>query len=79
MPLQTLVTEATLCHGSTQELVKILNRIGTASSIDTSQRLATQVVESRIIEGIVPELNKNALSIVSIDQFHRKIARVNFT
>ena len=36
--LQTLLTEATLCHGGTQELVKILNRIGAATSIDTSQR-----------------------------------------
>ena len=67
MPLHILVTEATLCHGGTQELVKMLNRIGAGSSIDTSQRLATQVVHSRIVKGILPELEKNALSIVSID------------
>ena len=67
MPMHTLVTEATICHGGTQELVKILNRIGVASSIDTSQRLATNVVRSRIIRGILPELNEHALSIVSID------------
>lgn len=67
MPLHTLVTEATLCHGGTQELVKILNRLGVGSSLDTNQRLATQVVHSRIARGVVPELNRCALSIVSID------------
>ena len=67
MPFHTLVTEATLCHGGTHELVKILNRIGAAASIDTSQRLAMQVVDSRKVNGILPELEKRALSIVSVD------------
>ena len=58
MPLQTLITEATICHGGTQELVKILNRVGVGSSIDSNQRLSTQVVHSRIAHGIVLELNK---------------------
>ena len=55
--LQTLLTEATLCYGGTQELIKILNRIGATTSLDTSQRMAI-VVETRIIKGIVPELNE---------------------
>ena len=54
--IQTLVTEATLCHGGTQELVKIFNHIGAATSLDTSQRLAIQVVHSRVVQGILPEL-----------------------
>ena len=58
MPLHTRVTEATLCHGGTQELVKTLNRIGAGASIDTSQCLATQVVHSRIVQGILPEFEK---------------------
>ena len=41
MPFHTLLTEATLCHGGTQELVKILNRVGAIASIDTHQRLLT--------------------------------------
>ena len=67
MPTHALVTEATICHRGTQELVNILNRIGVAASIDTSQQLATSVVSYRIDRGILPELNMQALSIVSID------------
>ena len=67
MPFHMLVTEATLCHGGTHELVKILNRIGAAASLDTNQRLATQVVQSRRVRGILPEIEKRALSIVSVD------------
>ena len=65
--LQTLLTEVTLCYGGTQELIKVLNRIGATTSLDTSQRIATHVVETRIIKGMVPELNERALSIVLID------------
>ena len=44
MPFHILLTEAIQCHGGTQELIKILNRVGAVASIDTNQRLATQVV-----------------------------------
>ena len=64
-PFHTLVTEATLCLGGTQELVKILNRVGAAASIDTNQRLAMQVVESRRIQGILPEINENIKHSIS--------------
>ena len=67
MPLHALLTEAILCHGGTQELVHILNRVGAVASIDTNQRLATQVVQARIENGILPEIEERALSIVSID------------
>ena len=67
MPFHTLLTEATLCHGGTQELVKILNRVGAIASIDTHQRLATQVVQERMAEGILPHINEKALSILSVD------------
>ena len=67
MPFHALLTEATLCHGSTQELVHILNQVGVVASIDTNQRLATQVVQARIANGILPEIDKRALSIISID------------
>ena len=65
--LHALLTEATLCHGGTQELVKILNRVGAVASIDTNQHLATQVVQARMARGVLPELEERALSIVSID------------
>ena len=64
MPFHALLTEATLCHGGTQELVHILNRVGAVAS---NQRLATQVVQARIANGILPEIDTRALSIVSID------------
>ena len=52
MPFHSLLTEATLCHGGEQELVKVLNRVGATASIDTHQRLATQVQE-RIAQGVL--------------------------
>ena len=67
MPFHTLLTETTLCHGGTQELVKILNRVGAIASIDTHQRLATQVVQERIAQGVLPHIDEKALSIVSVD------------
>lgn len=51
MPSHTIMTEATLCHGGSQELVKILSHVGAAASIDTNQRLAMQVVESQRFRG----------------------------
>lgn len=44
-PMHVLVTEAVLCHGGTQELVAILNRLGAAACLDTVNRLATHVVK----------------------------------
>ena len=67
MPFHSLLTEATLCHGGSQELVKILNRVGAIASIDTHQHLATQVVKERISQGILPHIEEKALSIVSVD------------
>ena len=64
MPFHSLLTEATLCHGGTHELVKILNRVGAIASIDTQQRLATQVVQERMAQGVLPHINEKALSIV---------------
>ena len=67
MPLHTLLTEATLCHGGSQELVRILNRLGATASLETSKRLAATVVHERMARGIKPDLVENALSIVSTD------------
>lgn len=36
MPFHTLLTEAILCHGGSQELVRILNRVGAVASLDTN-------------------------------------------
>ena len=66
MPFHSLLTEATLCHGGSHELVKLLNRVGAISSIDTHHRLATQVVEERIATGVLPHIELRA-SIDNID------------
>lgn len=44
MRLHYLLWEAILCHGGSQQLVNIFNRIGAAAALDTSQRISTQVV-----------------------------------
>ena len=67
MPFHILLTEAIICHGGSLELVRILNRVGAVASLDTSNRLATFVVQQRITRGIVHELQPNTLTIVSVD------------
>ncbi len=66
-PLHVLLTETILCHGGDQVLVQIMNRIGAVASLDTSNRLATHVVQTRLVKGIKPSLIPNALTIVSVD------------
>ena len=66
-PLHILVTESVICHGGTLELVRILNRLGAAASIDTVNCLATHVVQIHLSEGIKPDLEPNKLAIVSVD------------
>jgi len=67
MPFHALLTEAILCHGGSQKLVRILNRVGAVASLETSRRLATLVVQQRVARGIQPELHHRSLCIVSID------------
>ena len=50
VPLHVLLMEAVLCHGSTLELIQILNRLGAVASVETLNRLATHVVETRLSE-----------------------------
>ena len=66
-PLHILLTESVICHGGTLELVRILNRLGAAASIETVNRLATHVVQTRLSQGIKPDLEPNKLAVVSID------------
>ena len=66
-PLHVLVTEAVLCHGGTQELVRILNRLGAAVCLDTVNRLATHVVEKRISKGVLSDLVPECFVAVPID------------
>ena len=69
MPFHCLLTEAVLCHGArgSQELVRILNRVGAVASLETNQRLATLVVQQRMSKGIITEIHPKSLSVVSID------------
>ena len=67
MPLHVVLTEAILCHGGSLELVRIFNRIGAVASIDTNSRLATRIVQERLMHGIKPQLQPHMLSIISID------------
>ena len=67
MPLQFLLTDATLCMGGSTKLVKILNRVGAAVSLDTYEHLATLVATQRIQLGIHSELVNDTLTNASID------------
>ena len=84
MPFHLLLTEAIQCHGSSLELVKFFNRIGAAAALDTSNRLATHVVQQRILQGIEPELTENTLTVVSKDnidilQTHAMVSSMDAT
>ena len=67
MPLHVLLTEAILCNGGSQELVRLLNRVGAVASLDTVNRLNTQVAVKRRTQGIISELKPDAFTIVSVD------------
>lgn len=67
MPLQYLLSDAVLCLGGSTELLKILNRIGAVSSLDTHDRVATYAVSERIAQGICSELQPQTLTVTSID------------
>ena len=67
MPFHVLLTKAILCNGGTNDLVRIINRVGVAASLDTANRLCTDMVIKRQQKGIVRELNPKALAIASID------------
>ena len=47
-----------------------MNRIGVAASLDTANRLCTEMVIKRQQRGIVRELNPKALAIASIDNIN---------
>ena len=49
------------------ELVRLFNRFGMVSSLDVNNRIATCIVEKRIIEGSKPSIQFGLLTIVSID------------
>ena len=65
MPFHVLITEAIIFHGGSKELVRILNRIGAAASLDTSSRMATE--SERKINGIIPDIIANSFTAVSMD------------
>jgi len=51
MPFQYLLADAILCMGGSTELVKMFNRLGIVTSLDTHDRIATAVVTQRINKG----------------------------
>ncbi len=66
-PLHVALTESIICHGGTQELVRILNRVGAAASLDTVNRLATKVVTKRIAEGVSADLKPGMYATATVD------------
>ena len=61
MPLHVLLTKAIFCNGGSQELVRLLNRVGAVASLDTVNRLNTQVAVRR------GKLKPDAFTIASVD------------
>ena len=75
---------AIFCHGGSLELVRILNRVGAVSSLDTNSRLATMVVQQRLKRGIEPELEPNKFTVISVDnidilQSHAMVSSLDAT
>lgn len=66
-PLHVMLSEAILSNLGNLELVRIMNRIGAVASLDTSNRLATQVVQIRMRRGFKESLEPMKFTISSID------------
>ena len=64
MPFHFGLTEAILCHGGSTQLVRLFNKFGIVSSLDTNSRIATSIVERRFKKGIKPSLKSDMLSVV---------------
>ena len=84
MPFHFGLTEAILCHGGSTELVRLFNKLGIVSSLDTNSRIATSIVERRFKQGIKPSLKSDMLSVVSIDnvdilQSHATVSSLDAT
>lgn len=65
-PLHVSLSEAIVCHGGSQVLVQLMNRLGAVASLDTCNRLATDVVQTRLRTGIKPFLVPKMLTVVSV-------------
>ena len=61
------MADAILCHGGSNELVKICNRLGACVSNDTHSRIQAWVVSQHISRGISSDLIRSTFSVVSID------------
>ena len=62
-----VLIEAILCHGRPIELVKLFNRFGMVSSLDTNNRIATCIVQKRTTEGIKLSIQFGMPTVVSVD------------
>ena len=62
-----VLTEAILCHGGSMELVKLFNRFGMVSSLDTNNQIATCIVQKRTTEEIKPSIQFGMLTVISVD------------
>ena len=56
MPLHYILTDAIACMGGSAELVRVLNKFVACISLDTHNRISTQVVTMRILRGIQSQL-----------------------
>lgn len=63
MPFHNLLIEVILCHGGSQDLVMVLNRVGAVASLETNRRLAAVVVKQRINKGIQSDICHRVLCI----------------
>ena len=48
-------------------LIKLLDRFGMVSSLDTNNQIATCIVQKRTTEGIKPSIQFGMLTVVSVD------------
>ena len=66
MPLHSLITDIVDSHGGSTELIRILNRLGVCSSIDTLLRRIQYITSVREDTGAEHECNARALAVTTL-------------
>ena len=67
MPFQLILADIVDCYGGSTELLKILNRLGVCTSLDTLLRHIQTTVQQSDRKGILQGLDHSILTVFSLD------------
>ena len=67
MPFQLILADIVDCYGGSTELLKILNRLGVCTSLDTLLRHIQTTVQQSDMKGILQGLDPSILTMFSLD------------